>query len=88
MAAQTGGAIMGLPYESPSGAGGYDDDSSMSPDADGYSDDLSAMGYDGYQHDTSGGEAAGEDDYDDDFDASDYGDDGSDGPSGWGAGRM
>jgi len=29
-----GGAIMGLPYESPSGAGGYDDDDyGMSPDA-------------------------------------------------------
>jgi hypothetical protein len=77
---------MGLPYESPSGAGGYDDDYSMSPDA-GDSDDLSTMGYDGYQHDTSGGQVADEDDYDDDVDVSD---DGRDGPSGWdaGAGRM
>jgi hypothetical protein len=78
---------MGLPYESPSGAGGYDDDDySMSPDA-GDSDDLSTMGYDGYQHDTSGGQAADEDDYDDDVDVID---DGHDGPSGWdaGAGRM
>jgi hypothetical protein len=31
------------------------------------------MGYDGYQHDTSGG-YADEDDYDDDFDASDVDD--------------
>ena len=47
---------MGLPYESPSGAGGYDDDDyGMSPDADRYPDDLTTMGYDGYQHDTSGG---------------------------------
>ena len=76
---------MGLPYESPSGAGGYDDDDySMSPDA---GDDLSTMGYDGYQHDTSGGQVADEDDYDVDVDVND---DGRDGPSGWdaGAGRM
>lgn len=81
---------MGLPYETPSGAGGYDDDDySMSPDADRYPDDLTTMGYDGYQHDTSGGYAADEDDYDDDFDASDF-DDGRGGQSGGGpgAGRV
>ncbi len=81
---------MGLPYESPSGAGGYDDDDyGMSPDADRYPDDLSTMGYDGYQHDTSGG-YADEDDYDDGFDASDVDDDGPGGQPGWGpgAGRV
>jgi hypothetical protein len=81
---------MGLPYESPSGAGGYDeDDYSMSPDADRYPDDLTTMGYDGYQHDTSGG-YADEDDDDDDVDASDLDDDGQGGQPGWGpgAGRV
>ena len=75
---------MGLPYESPSGAGGYDeDDYGMSPDADGYPDDITTMGYDGYQHDTSGGYA---DEDDDDFDASDFDDDGQGGQPGWGPG--
>ena len=81
---------MGLPYESPSGAGGYDDDDyNMSPDADRYPDDITTMGYDGYQHDTSGG-YADEDDYDDELDASDLDDDGQGGQSGWnpGAGRV
>ena len=76
---------MGLPYESPSGAGGYDDDDyGTSPDADGYPDDLTTMGYDGYQHDTSAG-YADEDDYDDDVDVSDL-DDGQGGQPGWGPG--
>ncbi|HEY2690507.1 MAG TPA: hypothetical protein VGJ50_18845 [Streptosporangiaceae bacterium] len=85
---------MGLPYESPSGAGGYDeDDYSMSPDADRYPDDLTTMGYDGYQHDTSGGyadEDDDDDDDDDDVDASDLDDDGQGGQPGWGpgAGRV
>jgi hypothetical protein len=84
---------MGLPYESPSGAGGHEeDDYGMSPDADRYPDDLTTMGYDGYQHDTSGG-YADEDDYDDDVDASDLDDDGQGGQGGqpgWGpgAGRV
>ncbi len=85
---------MGLPYETPSGAGGYDDDDySTSPEAGRYSDDLATMGYDGYQHDTSSGYSADEDGYDDDgdeFDASDFNDDGRDGQPGQdpGAGRM
>jgi hypothetical protein len=61
----------------------------MSPDADRYPDDLTTMGYDGYQHDTSGG-YADEDDDDDDVDASDLDDDGQGGQPGWGpgAGRV
>ena len=84
---------MGLPYETPSGAGGYDDDDySTSPDAGRYQDDLATMGYDGYQHDTSGEYSADEDDDDDDddFDMNQLNDDGRDGQSGWdpGTGRM
>jgi hypothetical protein len=69
---------MGLPYESPSGAGGYDDDDYGMSGDERFSDDIATMGYDGYQHDTSGGYAADEDEYDDDddFDMNDFNDDG------------
>ena len=57
-----GGAIMGLPYEAPSG-GGYEDDST-SPDTGPLGDDLTTAGYDGYSHDVTGGYQDAVDDYD------------------------
>jgi hypothetical protein len=78
---------MGLPFETP---GGYQDDDTA-PDTGRYGDDLTD--YDGYSHDLSGYQDAGEDDFveDDDFD---YGFDerGLGDQAGWdpgnGAGQM